>query len=178
VIWKVRVKRRDRDESGASLILALVFILVTSVTVLSLTKLATNGLNNVAQFRAPQLERSALNSAMTTAVDEQRYTVTPASTTRSALCAPSVTIPESNATYTFQIWCSTSEDDQSNTMTRTVTFSACPSSSTQAICAAPLLAATVNFDDYPFHGGQILIPPNFCTTTCGTAETIVSWVLS
>jgi hypothetical protein len=180
VTWAAKLRRRACDESGASLILALVFILVTSVTVLSLSTLASNGLINVAQFRTPQLARSALDSAMTTAIDEERYTVTPASITSAALCASNVAIPESNETYTFQIWCSTSEDEGSNTATRSVTFTACPSTSTQTICssAASLLVASVNFDDYPYHGAPILISPNYCTTYCGIAETITSWVLT
>ena len=169
-------RRRARDESGASLILALVFILVTSVTVLSLSTLASNGLNSVAKFRTPQLARSAVNSAMTTAVDEERYTVTPASVTSPpALCTPSVTIPESNQSYTFAIWCSTTLNLGSK-QTRTVTFTACPSTSTQTNCSSSqLLVAVVIFDDYTYPVSQILT--SYCTKNCGTAEKISSWVL-
>jgi hypothetical protein len=172
----MRLRQGARDETGASLILALIFIVVVSVIMLALTSLATNGLNNVAQFRTPQLERSAIGSAMNTAIYQQRHTVTPQSINATVLCSP-VTIAEPDKSDTFQIWCSTSQNDASNTATRTVTFSACPSTSTLAICSAPLLVATVYFDDYSYPVSQILTPPNYCSATCGTAETIGSWVL-
>ena len=177
---------RVHDEVGASLILALIFIVVTSVIMLSLTSLATNGLNSVAQFRIPQLDRTALDSAMSTAIYQERYVVTQASistTGATALCSsPVVQEPGMSAqSGTFQIWCSTAQDNVSNTQTRTVTFSACPYNYTGAICPTPLLVAKVNFDDYPYIGSPLLLPPpgagSFCTTYCGTAETIISWVL-
>lgn len=170
------VGQRARDESGASLILALVFILVTSVTVLSLSTLASNGLNSVANFRTPQLARTAVNSAMTLAVAEERNTVTAASIPGPALCASNVSIPESNGTDTYQIWCSTTLNLES-AKTRTVTFTACPSSNTQTICSSSLqlLVATVIFNDYTYPVSQILT--SYCKMNCGTAETISSWVL-
>lgn len=181
----MRLKQRARDEAGASLILALIFIVVTSVIMLSLTSLATNGLNSVAQFRTPQLERSALDSAMSTAIYQQRYVVTPSSislTGTTVLCSsPVVQEPGmSSQSGTFRIWCSTFQDNGSNTQTRTVTFIACPYNYTGAICPSPLLVAKVNFDDYPYTGSPLLPtsgPGSYCTTYCGTAETIVSWVL-
>lgn len=174
------LKLRDRrcDETGASLILALVFIVVVSVIMLSLTSLATNGLSSVVQFRTPQLERSALDSAMTTAIYQQRYTVTPSSIGNKTVLCSSVTIPEPNEIngYPFQIWCSTSQNNGSNTATRTVTFSACAGSS-GPICSPPILVAMVNFDDYPYIGSPFLASGSYCTTYCGTAETITSWIL-
>jgi hypothetical protein len=167
------------DENGASLILALVFLLAISVTVLSLTSWSANGLNDVAKFSAPATIRTAVNSAMEVAVASQRYSVTPTSITPTAGAVPAVcssdTIPEGSASYAVTIWCGTVLNLTSSA-TRAVTFEACSGTPTGSVCAEPFLVANVTYDDYTFPISQILT--TYCKSNCGTAETISSWVVS
>jgi Tfp pilus assembly protein PilV len=177
VILKTRTARRV-DESGASLILALIFLVVVSVTVLSLSTWTTNSLNDVAQFRAPAAVRSAVDGAVEVAVQDERYNVTPTSITNVAatpsVVCDTVTVPENSAPQLFSIWCDTVQDlANTNGNTRVVTFDAC-SGSPATLCSSPLLVAKVSYDDYAFPVGQVLT--TYCKSDCGKSMTITSWV--
>jgi Tfp pilus assembly protein PilX len=170
---------RRQDERGASLILALIFLLVISVTALSLTTWSTNSLNNVAKFGAPAAARSAVDGAVETAVQGERYNVTPTSITSTPSSTPAicstVTIPENSVNYTFTIWCGTVQDLGSSA-TRVVTFNACSGPATGSVCASPQLVASVTYDDYTFPISQVLT--SYCKKNCGTSVTVSSWVVS
>ncbi len=181
-----------RDERGASLILALIFIIVISAMTTALTSWVTADLKNTSKFTSAQSIESAANSATESALQSVRYQFqnatinatppVPCWTTPSP--AGQITIAEQNTSVTLSVYCSTLFKPSSSN-TRTVTISTCvysSSGSAAATCAAnPLLQAVVIFNDYPSVGASQCTPisppntPPADQTTCGTGMTIVSW---
>ena len=175
---KAGSSRVARDERGSSLILALVFLIVSSLIVLSLANFAKNDLINTAQFSSAQSLESAANSAAELAVNSIRYNFVSQTLNASPpepCWTPSPT--PSQVTLNGQsvaVWCRTLWTPLSP-KTRVVTFMACQSGISALACAtAPLLEAVVTFDDYPIPMGAVSTAQ--CTTTCGVGMTINSWV--
>ena len=166
-----------RDEKGSSLILALAFMIVTSLVVLSLAGLAKNDLNNTAKFTSAQSLQSAADSATNLAVNTIRYNFMPQTLNASPPQPCWTTNPTpSDVTLNGQsvsVWCSTAWTPLSPN-TRLVTFVSCRSTVSALACAAnPVLEAKVTFDDYPSPMG--LMATAQCSTTCGVGMTIDSW---
>jgi hypothetical protein len=186
-----RFRRRESavgndGESGAVLILALVYIIVVGLVVAALLSWTTNDLNNTKHFNAASETRYAVSSAMTTAIESVRYSPlespvptknvptgweecwTPTSGTVSSLTVDG---------YTVDVYCNTVED-VTQAATRKVTFVACLSSVSATSCEAnPLLSAVAVFDDYPAGGGIILSTQcNLEGAPCGEGETLKSWI--
>lgn len=171
-------RRGAKDEKGSSLIFALVFMIVTSLVVLSLAGMAKNDLINTTNFKSAQSFQSTANSATEVALDSIRYHFTPATLNASPPQPCWTTSPtESQLTLNGQsmaVWCSTRWAPVSQN-TRVVTFVSCPSSLTAQSCAStPTLEAVVTFDDYPLPRGAVSTVE--CTTTCGVGMSINSWV--
>jgi hypothetical protein len=172
-----------RNEQGATLILALVFLTAASLLVLGLLDWSGNGLNNVRTFVQNRTLNYAANSAMETAISNVRYSPT--------ACPPTgltITVPNPNSTYTMKmdIWCSPQPETEGPLAnSRTITFTECPDTTYQAhTCSAgpsppPFLTAVVVYDDYTntIPGGQVdsYKTGQLCTTSCGSAMTIKSW---
>lgn len=180
---KLRVKNGDpkstkSTETGSSLILALVFLVVSSLIVLSLANLATNDLNNASKFKLAQSRQSTANSAVELALEKIRYNFMPQTLNASppASCWNSDSTP-SQVTLNGQsidVWCSTKWKPLSS-QTRQVTFDACDSSISALNCAShPLLFAVVTFDDYP--APTSVISTAQCSSTCGVSMDVNSWV--
>ncbi len=189
-----RMNRSD-DETGALLILALVFMTVISVICASLSLWATNNLNNTSKFASALSMQSASNSATQLAVQDVRYNFT-ASTLNASPPQPCWTpqsplAPVSQAEFNdvnVAVWCSTQWNPLSPN-TRVVTFSTCPvsasadfSSSTLIKSAAsacalnPFLQSVVQFDDFPSTiSASNCSPLPLSNSTCGTTFTVLSW---
>jgi hypothetical protein len=187
------MKASADDETGALLILALVFILVISVIAGSLTMWVTNDLNNTGKFDSAQSYESAANSAVEVAIQYVRYNF--AAQTLNAVppqpcwtAAPSVSQETFNG-QTVSVWCTTTWSPLSAN-TRVVTFYACRSNFSGTVlladmntaataCAlSPMLQATIAFDDFPSTISASNCPPGSLvggTNTCGTTLTIESW---
>lgn len=181
--------RRDRrhDEVGASLILALIFLVVVSLIVLSMATWTSNDLTNSIRFTAAQSTVATANSATEVAVQDARYyfdaSTLYASPPVSCLAPATGTING----LSVSVWCSTQWNPQSKS-TRVVTFSTCPSAQSASYCAEnPLLQAVVTYDDYPTTNNYSSCPPVSTTTTtttttttgtssCGTGMKIDTWV--
>lgn len=175
---------RGRDEAGAVLILALIFLTVISTLVLTLAGWTTNDLSNSITFSANRSLDASATSAMDLAIQNIRYT--PLLYTSSAdqtlnASPPSVcwgtgsTSELTSDGNTFAVWCSTTWTP-SSANTRVVTLSACPTNRTTSpvVCALdPLLQATVTFDDYP--AGVSAPNSAECVVYCGTAMTENNW---
>lgn len=171
---------RTRDESGAVLILALVFLVAVSLIVLALLGWVGNDLTNTVNFQNSRSAEYAANSATQVAIQKIRYApmlgtgqtlhASPPSQCWSTTSgAPSAVTTSGDA---MSVWCSTVWNPSSSN-TRTVTFSTCQSSLSNTQCAAnPFLQTIVTFDDYPAG----LNPPNpdACTSSCGTSMTEIS----
>lgn len=183
-------RRSDpNSESGAVLILALVYIIAISLTVAALASWSTNDLRNTGNFKATSELHYAVSSATNTAIQSIRYAPLPSSTPPQKQATPTPPgncwTPTGGPTssqvtingYTVDVWCSTYEDLTSGS-TRTVTFYACLSTLTAAQCqSTPKLEAVVVFDDYPT-GGGVLLPTqcNLGVGQCGYDQTLTSWI--
>lgn len=178
-----------RDESGSSLILALVFLIVVSLIAISLASWAGSGLINVVNFKSARSAQVAANAATETAIQNVRYnflaaqTLNPPSSPQPCWTASPTLSQVTVSSQTIAVWCSTVWSPVSH-KTRTVTISACSSSVTTGdacLATPPLLTVVVIFDDYPsVFGGSNCAPvlTSSGTSTCGTGVTVKSWVFS
>jgi hypothetical protein len=173
-------------ESGAVLVLALVFMIIVAGVVTALLDWSQNNLNNVAHFKSARSLQYALSGATQVAMQTVRYEFTP--TTPSPANPPicSNTVPVTIDGNQVEVWCSATWTPTS-VSTRVVTFSACTEATTVndvltpvvpaptgATCAAsPALQAVVTFDDYS--ASNPLVNPSPCTSTCGSSMTINAW---
>jgi len=177
--WEKVSSRSDpgRDEAGAVLVLALLFLAAVGGIVGSLASWATNDLNNTATFTSARTLQYAFNGATEVAIQNIRYTPLLATTDQGVpgSCwgtSSSLQIDNQN----IDVWCST-QWTPTSASTRVVTFDACPHGGTASACVAnPSLEAVVTFDDYPTGSS----PPNpaACVAYCGTSMTVNSWVWS
>jgi hypothetical protein len=132
----------ETDESGAVLILALVYIVAVGLIVTALATWATNDLNNTTKFSGVNTLQNAASGAVDVAIQSIRYHPLPSTTptqkqaTGAGLCWTPQTgnvshLPFSSGlstnpvTTTMDVWCNTYEV-LSLSATRVVTFSACP----------------------------------------------------
>lgn len=186
-----RVSRRA--DSGAVLILALIFIVAVSLVVAALADGAMNDLNNTSQFSAASQLRYALGGATNAAIYTVRYNPSPANPTLAEYAgSPTPVAPcwSSGPTtspingYTVAVYCTT-VINLTKSQTRTVTFYACQWTaglSANSCATSPQLTAVVAFDDYPSGGAPLLttqcnlVVP--APTTCGSGQTLESWTWS
>jgi len=181
-----RVNRDSRSESGAVLILALVYIIVVSVTVGALAYWVTNGLNSTTQFYTGAQLQYAASAAVQTAEESIQTTPDPSNPTSAldgttpltssayptspGVCWGSGTVSSlnfyanvsGNNPLTIAVYCLTREKLSQSTGangTRVVTFYACQytTGESEATCqSSALLTAKFSFDDYPAGGGPLL----------------------
>jgi hypothetical protein len=188
------------SESGAVLILALVYIIAISLIVGALARWATNDLNNTNNFGVTSQLHIAETSAMNTAIESIRYTPWPSGSGGASGTGEAALPTNGQATgwgwcfqppasvggtvssmvigsFTIDVYCNTVEEYDSSS-TRVVTFAACPNTTTTAACEArPLLSAVVVYDDYPEGGGLLLATQcNQQGVACGEGRAIQSWV--
>jgi len=187
-----RARRRD-DETGALLILGLVFITVIGVVCSALSLWATNNLNNTSKFVSALSLQSASNSVTELALQNVRYGFTAstlnASPPQPCWIPPLPQAPVAQESFNGEnvaVWCSTQWSPLS-AKTRVVTFSACQepvfangtssaviNAAATACAANPFLQAAVQFDDFPSTIGAANCSP-LGSTTCGTTFTTLSW---
>jgi hypothetical protein len=181
--------QRSHNEAGASLILALIFLVVVSMVVISLSGWTGNDMNNGSKFTSYQYLHSAADNAVEMAIQNVRYTYmsTASQPCLSGTSGPTSTWTDSNG-QTVNVWCSavlpTLDSDTNNS--RMVTFDACPVAIdgvtiTQAMCTTsssdtPLLQAVVTFDDASLNGVSLCNADS--DETCGLGMTVDSWAFS
>jgi hypothetical protein len=179
--------RETKSESGAVLILVLVFTVVVAVIAGALASWAINDLSNVAKFRAVGSKLYAAGGATEVAIRASRYTYScPAGTTVSCTYpCPGTTTPITINTFTVQDWCTTTVNaGVSRVVVLTAYLLPSPSNSLSgpgmingSTHVPAVLTATVYFNDNP----PSYNPANpTCTSsnesTCGINMQIVSWV--
>lgn len=187
-----RARERAADERGASLILALIFIVAVSLIVIPLADWASSSLINTSNFQKVSTLDYALSSATNTAIEAIRRTPEPQDPNLNSqgygvqpvgYCWPpssgSVSSISVNG-YTVDVWCQTTVN-LPQSATRVVTIYACTSrvgGGSEAACqAAPQLQAQVSFDDYPLNGGVTLVNQcNMETGSCGFSQTLTQWI--
>jgi hypothetical protein len=176
------------DESGAILILALVYIIVVSVIVLAMSSWATNDLKNTTAFANVNSANYSATSATDVAIQSIRYNPIPSSTPTGGAATPfsECWVPTSGSISQMTVdnvnieeWCSTTEN-LASPQTRVVTLEACIGTGASSVCGNPWLVAVVAYNDYPLAGALALttqcnlMPQN----TCGEGITIKSWTWS
>jgi hypothetical protein len=183
-----------RDERGASLILALIFIVAVSLIVIPLADWASGSLTNTGQFQNASTLHYALTSAANTAIEGIRYNPLPSGANVSldsngygvqpvGACWTPYTGTTSSVTlngYNVNVWCQTTVN-LTQSATRVVTLYACVSTfggGTETGCqAAPQLQAQVTFDDYPTDGGITLVRQcDVETGSCGFSQFLNRWI--
>ena len=185
---------RSDDESGAILILALVFLVAVSLIVTGLLTWVGTSLNATGAFEYERNVEFTATSAVNLAIQNTRYTFdagSPALFLNNAtpeLCASYPTAP---AQPTVDVYCSLVWQPYSAS-TRVFTYSACNIGSLNnakpADCAAkPLLQAVIAFDDYPSgvaspnptaSGCEPILPQTpggQDNGSCGVSMTQLSW---
>jgi hypothetical protein len=172
--------RRRRDETGAALVLALVFVVAVGGIIGGLADLVTNDVSNSTQFASVRSLQYAATSATNLAIESIRYT--PLLGTNQTLNASppgscgAPSSPAEGSEQSMAVWCSTAWNPTSAD-TRVVTLSTCPIGIPAGACAlAPTLQAKVTFDDY----GPGLSPPDTeeCVIYCGAGMNVDSWLWS
>ena len=189
---KVTVQRHVRgDDQGATLILVLIFTLVTSLTVAGLFTALRNDLSNSKNFASARSLQYDATTVIDLAIQSIRYTpllgtgqTLNASPPQPCWAAGPGNPPTYGSTYLstnttpdsvdIAVWCSTAWFPTSAT-TRVVTISACQASIASSACAQnPLLDSVVTFDDYPAGGSEPT--DGQCVVYCGTGLAIDSWL--
>jgi hypothetical protein len=176
-----RFEDAARDEVGAVLILALIFLVAVSGMVLALASSTSNNLLSSVHFSATRTVDNAASNAIEVAVQTIRYTPTlETDGTAQTLNAspPSYCWGAPSSFANIDVWCSTVWTP-SSANSRVVTLSACPTSvTTDAVACAlhPLLQEVVTFDDYP--AGVSAPNSGQCAVYCGTGITVDSLVWS
>jgi hypothetical protein len=182
---------RARSESGAVMILALVYFISMSLIIAALTREATNDLGNNSRFSYAFALQNAAGSATQVAINFDRYyssslnqapAPNPPISCLGAGGAPAYLTfdngPTSDPTQfvnNISVWCTTVWNPTLST-TRVVTFYACPYTAgvTGATCqSTAILKAIVTFDDYP---SSLSAPIDAqCNVWCGTGESVSTW---
>ena len=187
-----------QDESGAIIILALVFLVAVSLIVTGLLTWVGTSLTVTSKFTSERSIEAAATSSVNLAIQNTRYpTMTaqqkanggppqllllnaspPVPCWYDTSVPPVGQQPPAFQGQQFNVWCSMVWQPFSSS-TRTITYSACPSTVTSTACAAaPTLQAIVTFDDYPPGLGTPDANPVQCKLThyCGQSLTQNSWL--
>lgn len=199
-------ERNTRDESGAVLILAMIFTLIISVTILALLGLGSGDLLNTSNLKDTRNLSYAADGATTVAVQSVRYTYYaydgssgPSGDLASGTpCNPTAAWPLTVDGYQMVVDCAwDTNETYSNTVTtsqtRWIDFYTCPyngaASLQQGYCVPPaeyvpggagapaLLVATVVFDDYNEFDVGTCGPGAGNQATCGSGQTVNSWIV-
>jgi hypothetical protein len=182
-------ERGRGDETGAILVLALIFLIVAGAIVGGLSGWVLNDLKNTAHFSTARSLQTAATAATQTAIQNIRYNplmesgstlqtlnASPPSACWGSGATSSLTTVEGTTSENMSVWCSTEWTPTSGN-TRVVTLSTCLSTVSAAACASnPYLQAVVSFDDYP--PGVSAPTTGQCVAYCGTGVTVNSWVWS
>jgi hypothetical protein len=161
----VPCSRRSGD-TGAVLVLALVFMSVVSLIVLALLQWSGNNLKSVAAFGQGTKLNYSTNSAMETAIQAVRYSTNACPNT-------GLTFPVNGVTV--DVWCG--PNPASTTVLRQIKFTACPETGV-TVCTPsnPYLTVVATFDD--FTSSFPIDSSTPCSATCGTTMRINSWVFA
>ncbi len=168
-------RSQDRSERGASLIIALVFIVVIAVVVGAISSLALNDLNNTTHFNSATATTNSATDVANLAIQSVRYDPQTVNGTVGP-CWGNTTSEENFNNVTIAIWCN-SVAHAGSSQTRVVTMYAGPlsSCSTAAACEAnPLLTLVEAYDDYSTSGTDSC-PTNPSPSNCGFGASTLVW---
>jgi Tfp pilus assembly protein PilV len=169
---------RDRSERGASLIIALVFIVVVAVIVGAISSLAINDLGNTNHFNAATATDNAASNVANLAIQSIRF-IPQATNNAAGPCWGSTvsqqTFPH-DGNATVDIWCTTAAHSGSSQSRVVTMYAGTPANCSTAVsCKAnPLLTVVEAYDDYTASGTDTC-PTNPSPSTCGSGATTLVW---
>lgn len=178
------------SETGAVLILALIFLVTISVVVGFLTDWTTNNLLNSQNISNSQSVTTSATNAVNLAIQNIRYTpllyaAGPTDLTLNASPPNYCWGNGASQAFGMNVYCTTVWNPTSAN-TRQVTVTACPTSQTAPVTGTaswsaaqntcpvnPYLQAIVTFDDYP---SGVSAPSQVqCVANCGSSLTVNQW---
>jgi hypothetical protein len=187
--WRMRHREHDAaggvdgDEDGAVLILALVFVIIVTLSIFGLITFGGTGILNATNLKGERSLEFAADGATTAAVQAVRYSYNSFNVTTEQDClpdGPELSLPDS-ATMTINQIAMTVDCTQVPStvtlpagVTRAVIFDACQNAPCSANNSA--LVATVYFYDTSASGVDDCSSPTN-SSTCGTGILIESWVV-
>jgi hypothetical protein len=175
------------NDRGATMILALIFLVVVSLVVIGLDRWTGNNLSNTSKFVSAQSFQSEANSANNLAIQFVRYTnlntsmdgQTPAPCWNTTSATASQ-YPPSGETFPgptvlpVDAWCMT-RLYLSNSQ-RVVTVSTCKNTVSAAACESqPLLQTIVTINDNEAGCPPLPLNATVSDTTCGSTMKISDW---
>ncbi len=173
---------RARDERGTALVLAVVFVFIVGILIVSLGGVAANAFLTTSNARAQRTSTADAENAVTIAMQYLRYR--PVSVTAPSCLPPSAAIPSSDPRVStahppVQVYC-TVDFYPTQAQTRVVEFYACAWGVQFVNCSAGkpalLLHAEVAYDDLNAQGLANCFntsPP--ITFSCGMTMTVNTW---
>jgi hypothetical protein len=162
------------DDRGASLILALVFIVVVAVIVGAISSLTLNDLNNTGHFDTASAQAYSASSVANVAIQTVRYTPQ-SSGAGLGQCWGSNPSELTINLVQVQIWCETIVNKGSS-QSRVVSMYACNTkvATSGPNCKAnPLLTVVEAYNDYSKLGTDTC--SDLSTLTCGFGATTLAW---
>jgi hypothetical protein len=175
---------KSRDESGAILLLALIFMVVTALVITSLAAWEGNDINNIGALKFGRSVLYSSEGAIQVATANTRYTFPVSS---AGFCpntsAQASTNPFTMDTVSVDVWCTTVFNPPTcptgvGICSRQETLSAYPAAEcTSTSCSGSwYVQAVVYFDD--FSSSKV----NDCSlagaqSTCGSTMTVYSWIV-
>jgi hypothetical protein len=158
-----RLRPSVDDETGAVLVLALIFTLVVAMVIGSLATWSANDIGNIANFKLSRASLTGAEGAIQAQMTSMRY-------------AYATTCPGTPTTLdgvSIVVTCSAMVNPASSA-SRVITFTASPQGSSRV-----LVTTQVTYDDYSsvFNTNDCL-PSTPSPTTCGSGMTVNSWVMT
>jgi Tfp pilus assembly protein PilX len=159
-----RLRPSVDDETGAVLVLALIFTVVVAMVIASLAAWSANDIGNIANFKQSRATLTAAEGALQAQMTAMRYVY--------ATTCPGT--PTTIDGVSIVVTCSTTVS-LSSSQTRAVTFTASPQGQSSKV----LITASVIYDDYSsvFLTDDCL-PSTPSPTTCGSGMTVQSWIVT
>jgi hypothetical protein len=188
--------RPHDDESGAVLILALIFVLVVTLSIFGLITFGGVGILNSTNLQGQRSLEYAADGATSAAIEAVRYSDDSFHDYRPEDCLPDgavltlVTDPSTNPPLgesttsqmsidgdAMMVDCITGLPNSSvPQFTRVVTFYACLQTAAPCTANNSIVAATVDFEDVSSAGVDDCLSSTD-SSTCGSGEVISSWVV-
>ncbi len=171
-----------RDETGTSLILALVFVFAIGMVLVALGGLAANALLNTSNSRAERTSAQDAENAITIAMQYLRYNPAPDPDAAPSCLPPNPTIlsadPNNSATNPVQVYCTVTVSP-TEPQTRVVEFYACGWGSSVSACETSnlILQAEVVYNDLNVQGIDdcYVEGSTTVTTSCGMTMNVDLW---
>jgi len=190
----MRPIRGHDDEDGAILILALIFVIIVTLSILALITFGGVGILSASNLQGQRSMEYAADGATTASIQAVRYSSYSFGNAQPVDCLPDGAVLTLALNPTTNMYQSTTAEMSINgndmvvdcisglpvqsvpQFTRVVTFYACLRANAPCTANNSIVAATVDFEDVSSAG------VNLCTSatvasTCGTGEVISSWVV-